>query len=642
MVNATGNHVPLILCCAEDGEVALVGVLDELHRMGHSPEVLTGVDSDPAVLTSAVDRVRGAALFILCESHELDRTQSMRLEGLFSARRGPEHDLLTVQLQPRNELAILPRIEAAVEKMSGNPTRASGEGGHHMRDVIGPTGAAAMRREVAEKAAQEQAAERIARELHEEMVAAEAVMIRRKAAREADRRPAASTRPASQPRAAAPSARAPQRAAPAPTLGGHYDDLVHNQTEPLDPRGHGETPPAAKRVPIRGVEPGARLLPDRGPRHEAPSDESRAGVPAMVREPVRAPLEQPLRESEPEPVRSAERAPSIRESAREASASAHDARREADEPAAAESSAAGSVAAGSAAASSAAGARDRAIANEVLERTDEFASKLPTDPSQLAARPPSTRPGSKLRFLLSGAGLLLLVVAAIMSMGEGEVTAPRGAAGVRSPSGAAKPSGEAIKPSADSGAKADGAAVAADGTAADGAAADGAAADGAAADGAAAGDPTPVPSADSGADTSPAAADSGTPSGADGGAGPVTPPAPPSTDLPPAVAQAVADGKIKRSGKTLVVAAPRETMTWDEADRRCRQRKVAGLGGWRLPTRGQLSQLRRAGLATTGSFWTRQVVGVDEVYAFDAKSARSSLWLKIEPNARSLCVRKAP
>jgi len=108
------------------------------------------------------------------------------------------------------------------------------------------------------------------------------------------------------------------------------------------------------------------------------------------------------------------------------------------------------------------------------------------------------------------------------------------------------------------------------------------------------------------------------------------------------VAQAVADGRIKQHGKILFIPAPKETMTWDEADRRCRLRKIAGLGGWRLPTKGDLSRLRRGGFVTSGSYWTRQTEGDDEVYAFDAKSSRSSLWLKVEPNGRSLCSRRKP
>ncbi|MBL4684259.1 MAG: hypothetical protein JKY37_06700, partial [Nannocystaceae bacterium] len=292
-MNATRRQVPLVLCCADDGEVALVGVLDELHRKGHAPEVLMGVEAEPATLTAAVDRIRGPALFVLCESEDLDRTQVRRLSGLFSARRGPEHQLLIVQLGPGGGLTMLPKIEAALDAVAGAGPVAGDDDGYHMRDVIEPTGVSALRREAAEqhRRPDRAQAERIARELHDEMVAAEAVLVRRKAEREAyappstpARRPAA-RRPAS---ARAAGAAVATAGAAAPALDHRAEALVDAETEPLDPTQSDSPAPSAEEeaaeapgvgpvVERRRTPSGSRKSGPRksGPRKSAPRDARR-------------------------------------------------------------------------------------------------------------------------------------------------------------------------------------------------------------------------------------------------------------------------------------------------------------------------------------------------------------------------------
>src|SRR5690606_846320 len=103
-------HIPLLLCCAEDNEVGLVKVVDALHREGMAPEVVPGVELDPAVLGEAVDRTDGPALFVLCQTDELEKAAIRRLTGLFSARRGPGQQLVTVSLNAAHPLAVLPTI----------------------------------------------------------------------------------------------------------------------------------------------------------------------------------------------------------------------------------------------------------------------------------------------------------------------------------------------------------------------------------------------------------------------------------------------------------------------------------------------------------------------------------------------------
>lgn len=118
--------------------------------------------------------------------------------------------------------------------------------------------------------------------------------------------------------------------------------------------------------------------------------------------------------------------------------------------------------------------------------------------------------------------------------------------------------------------------------------------------------------------------------------------APSASQLDAAIAVAIADGRLQELGELLVSSSGSETMTWDEAVGRCRRRKVEGMKGWRLPSKGQLVKLRKAKLLSGGTYWSRSVVGGDEAYAYDGGSGRMNVWLKMEPNARALCVRKRP
>lgn len=109
------RRVPLYLCCAEDDEVALIQVIEELHREGFAPEVVSGLESDPSSLALAVDQAKDEGLFVFCMTDELDRTAVRRLEGLFSARRGPHQRSTTVLLQAQQPLSMLPIIRRSMQ-----------------------------------------------------------------------------------------------------------------------------------------------------------------------------------------------------------------------------------------------------------------------------------------------------------------------------------------------------------------------------------------------------------------------------------------------------------------------------------------------------------------------------------------------
>lgn len=136
------------------------------------------------------------------------------------------------------------------------------------------------------------------------------------------------------------------------------------------------------------------------------------------------------------------------------------------------------------------------------------------------------------------------------------------------------------------------------------------------------------------------------PAAAGSGPAPVVPPppntAPSASQLEAAIAAAIEQGRLMEHEDLLVLPTGADTMAWEDAIARCRRRKVEGMRGWRLPTKGQLARLRKAKLVSSGTYWSSSVVGGDEAYAVDAGSGRMNVWLKMEPNARAICVRKRP
>jgi hypothetical protein len=140
-VKARGE-IPIIIFCAEDDEAVLAKVVDELRREGLAPELVPGVEFDGNLLTAAVDGAAGETLFVLCGSATIDKAAVRRLTGLFSARCGPGHRIISTQLTPSRPLAVMPAIRGAIKEM-----RLAGEASEsdepvpesttsHLRDVV--------------------------------------------------------------------------------------------------------------------------------------------------------------------------------------------------------------------------------------------------------------------------------------------------------------------------------------------------------------------------------------------------------------------------------------------------------------------------------------------------------------------------
>ena len=107
------------------------------------------------------------------------------------------------------------------------------------------------------------------------------------------------------------------------------------------------------------------------------------------------------------------------------------------------------------------------------------------------------------------------------------------------------------------------------------------------------------------------------------------------------VDDAIRSGKVRAIDSLLIAKAGTDTVDWSQAKSACRRKRVAGLPGWRLPSRRQLARLRRSRIIESGTYWSREKgPHDDDAYAVNAKSGAENLYLQEEPAARVQCVRK--
>ena len=103
---------------------------------------------------------------------------------------------------------------------------------------------------------------------------------------------------------------------------------------------------------------------------------------------------------------------------------------------------------------------------------------------------------------------------------------------------------------------------------------------------------------------------------------------------------AVGEGRIERLGSLYVARAGDDELTWNEAQDRCRGKRINGVQGFRLPGISELRKIRAARLLGAATYWARnRGAQQDEAVAYDAKAGTTALYLKLEPNARTVCVR---
>lgn len=106
---------------------------------------------------------------------------------------------------------------------------------------------------------------------------------------------------------------------------------------------------------------------------------------------------------------------------------------------------------------------------------------------------------------------------------------------------------------------------------------------------------------------------------------------------------ALKDGRVKASRENFaVVSADGDEVGWSDAKAACAGVNVDGVGGWRLPSRGEAREIQRGKAAPRDAYWTRQRGPHDDtIYVHDPRTRRSSPWLDQEI-ASVVCVQPKP
>jgi hypothetical protein len=116
------RKIAVTLVCATDDERAVEPVLDRLRASNFDAELVAGVDRQPRRVGEAIDRCGEWGVIVACVSKQLDGPELRKVEGVFSARRGPNHAIVRVDIsQPKQEIAAA--SQRAVEAFAANQGR---------------------------------------------------------------------------------------------------------------------------------------------------------------------------------------------------------------------------------------------------------------------------------------------------------------------------------------------------------------------------------------------------------------------------------------------------------------------------------------------------------------------------------------
>ncbi|MEX1363262.1 MAG: hypothetical protein AB1Z98_09055 [Nannocystaceae bacterium] len=571
-------RIPIILGCAEDHQLPVAAVADALQREGHPVEVSSGIEHDSQGLSASTDRIRGPAVFVLCCSPSLTRATVRRIEGLLSARKGPLHRVMTVEVPARVPTSVVPAILGeAIDAADDQLPPPQEDSGQYLREVVVPTSMAAV---------------------------PGAIISER-----ASRRRAPVRSPVEEPLGISEEA-----------LGLHVPDTA--VFDPEEHQGPGQPLP----------EPEILIATDPSSFDElaAPGGD---GVPTVVAEdfPV-------VGDSSPDvAVAAAPRAHSWEGSGqveveRVAARGLRDPRAETDHSPLPSSSAPISFA----------DAPDEPEPAPVQRRTTGrvllllMAAVGMAGIVTMAVLHDSSGFGGVAPAPVAQRGLPERPRAAA----EPEASASATPAVAPHPTDSAEDGAADEAASTSHGAAAEVAASTSGGVE-DRGSSGGVAEDDEAATGSDGGGSTTGVGSDAATDSNDDD-DGGGGLGKAPSIPPPPDTLPSAVRLEQAIEAALAAGRMQAAGELLVLPAGTETMSWDDAVARCQRRKVEGLRKWKLPSKAQLVSLRRAKLLTSGTYWSSSVVGGDEAHAFDAASGRMNVWLKMEPNGRALCVRKRP
>jgi hypothetical protein len=147
---SSNRAISVILCCARADTAHVRPLAERLRKDGTKVQLLEGIDEDPHLLGASLDLEQGACMFVTCLSDTLGPKDFRRLTGIYSARKGPQHYLADIMVEPDEVPAMLENINVALgraAKVIGSgerAKRANNRGPARLRDVVGVTDISAV------------------------------------------------------------------------------------------------------------------------------------------------------------------------------------------------------------------------------------------------------------------------------------------------------------------------------------------------------------------------------------------------------------------------------------------------------------------------------------------------------------------
>jgi hypothetical protein len=147
---STVQAISVILCCARADAVHVRPLAEHLRSEGIQVRLLEGIDEDAHLLGASLDLELGACMFVACLSDSLGAKAFRRLTGIYSARKGPQHYLADIMVEPDELPAMIESLSVALGRASkvvasgDRDKRANSRGPTRLRDVVGVTSISAI------------------------------------------------------------------------------------------------------------------------------------------------------------------------------------------------------------------------------------------------------------------------------------------------------------------------------------------------------------------------------------------------------------------------------------------------------------------------------------------------------------------
>lgn len=138
-----GPKVVVTLVCTYADEDEVDDIVDGLRALGRTAKLIAGLERRPRLMADAVEGCGEWGLLVLCSSPRLSEEQRRMAEGMFSARKGPNHAMVRVDLGlgvGESVAAISRAYEGFVSSQGRIRRRTISESNPGMRELVPSAG----------------------------------------------------------------------------------------------------------------------------------------------------------------------------------------------------------------------------------------------------------------------------------------------------------------------------------------------------------------------------------------------------------------------------------------------------------------------------------------------------------------------